>query len=295
MIRAKLSSVEVGEGRPVAIVYALNVSPSSFYRGSIAKDVRVAVEKSKRALEDGASIIDVGGVNTGPGSKPIPADEELNRLIPVIKALSRELDVPISVDTQRAAVAEAAIEAGAEIVNDISGLKSDERMAEVISGFGCSAILMATDGAPGDPCTIGEIKEALGDSLRICSEYGIPAERVVVDPAIGHWPGRIARLGKRAKEPYLDRGYDVATSVSLEILGKLRELESLGRPICVGISRKSFIGEVLNLPKPEDRLVGSLAATVVAVLNGASVVRTHDPKETLQAVRMAEAINEFRG
>jgi len=168
-------------------------------------------------------------------------------------------------------------------------------MAEVIADAGCSALIMATRRAPGDVYETDEIKLALKESLHICKKSGVPLNRVVLDPAIGYWPARLARFGHRAKKRARDSRYKVVTLIDLKILARLQELKSLGCPLCVGISRKSFLGDVLKLPKPEDRLIGSLAATAIAVLNGADVIRTHDPAETLQAVRVAEAIREAGG
>lgn len=295
MAKAVLGKVEVGGDRPVAIIYALNLSPDAFYKGSIVRSEREAVGRASKALEDGAHIIDVGAMSTGPKSKPIPAQRETQELIPVIRALAREFDAPISADTQRAEVADAAIKAGATIINDISGLKSDPEMAGVIAGAGCSAVLMATERAPGDVYEIGEIKRALQGSLRICREHGIPLEKIVIDPAVGYWPARLERLGERAHKPYGKRAYPTATFFDLRIIAELGRLKGLNRPICVGISRKTFVGKVLDLPDPADRLVGSLAATAIAVLNGASVVRTHDVPETLQAIRVVEAIRDAGG
>ena len=290
-----LGKVQVGDGVPVTIIYALNLSPDSFYKGSIVMSEREAVGRATKAIEEGASIIDVGAIGTGPRSKPISAEQEMRELIPMIRVLAREFDAPISADTQRAKIAEAAINAEATVINDISGLKSDPKMAEVIAGAGCSAVLMATKRAPGDVYKIDEIRQALRESLHICRERGIQLKKVVIDPAIGYWPARLKRLGKRANEPHGKLAYPTATLFDLKIIAELERLRELNRPICVGISRKTFIGKVLNLPDPADRLTGSLAATAIAVLNGASAVRTHDVKETLQAVRLAEAIRDTGG
>lgn len=269
MRRADLAGVRVGDDGPVVIIGALNIGPESFYRGSVVRGEGEVIERAGRMLEEGASIIDIGAMSTAPGIKPISASLERRRLIPVIKALAKELDAPISVDTQRAIVAEAALEAGAGMVNDVSGLKADPRMARVIADFKCSAVLMAARQRPGDARTVDEIRRALEDSLRICERHGIEAQKIAVDPGIG--------FGKGAE-------WD------LYILANLNRLKALGRPICVAVSRKFFIGHVLNLPDPADRLWGSLAATAIAVLNGADVVRTHDPKETSHAIRVAEAV-----
>jgi len=295
MAMAKLGKVEIADGRPAVIIGALNLSPDSFYRESIVRGGGAVVKRAREMVEQGASIIDIGAMGTGPRSKPVSPEKEMRELIPAIRALAGEFDVPISADTQRAEVAEAAIGAGAAVINDISGLKADPEMAAVIARAKCSALLMATKHAPGDVYETGEIKQALKGSLDICRTHGIPFNRVVIDPAIGYWPARLARFSSSTNKRLRGYPYSFATFLDLRILARLRELKSLGPPICVGISRKSFIGGVLGLPRPEERLVGSLAATAIAVLNGASAVRTHDVRETLQAVRLAEAIRDAGG
>ena len=269
MSRAELGGIRVGDGRPVAIIGVLNLSPESFYDGSVIRGSSQALMQARRMLSDGADIIDVGGMSTAPNVKPISSSLEKKRLLPVIKALVKEINAPISVDTQRAAVAEAALGAGAKIVNDVSGLKADKEMAEVVARAGCSAILMAAKEKPGDANRIGNVRTVLQESLRICERHGIDARKIVIDPGIG--------FGKGAE-------WD------LHILANLRLLAAIKRPICIAVSRKAFIGKILGLPNPKDRLLGSLAASAIAVQNGAAVVRTHDPKETAQVVRAAEAI-----
>lgn len=269
MSRAKLAGVRVGDDSPVIIMGAINLAPETFYKGSLAKGPEGAAKRAEEMVKEGADIIDLGAMSTAPGVKPIPEAEEKKRLLPALEAIEKTIDMPISVDTQRAEIARAALDAGARIINDVSGFKADPEMARVVADSGCSAIAMATERRPGDVKTIGEARKALRDSLEICEKHGIDLEKIVIDPSVG--------FGKGAK-------WD------LHILANLRELSDLGRPICVGVSRKLFIGETLGLRDPADRLWGSLGAAVVAVLNGASVVRTHDPKETLHAVRVAEAI-----
>jgi len=293
LVIAELGGLKVGDGRPVAIMGAINLGVDSFYKGSIARGPSDVARRAREMVGEGSEIIDIGAMSTGPGSAPISLAEELRKLIPAIKAAAKEVDVPISVDTQRAEVAEAAIATGASIINDIGGLKSDARMADVISATGCSAILMAAEKYPGDVYEIADIGKALGSSLRICREHGIPMKRIAVDPAIGHWPARLAKLGPRARSKSSGRDYGLATHLDLRILAGLKEIK-VGRPLCLSMSRKSFIGEVLKLPRAKDRLHGSLAAATIAVLNGAHVIRTHDPLETLQAVRMAERVRELR-
>jgi len=293
MITANLGKVKVGDGRPVSVIGVINLSPDSFYSRSIMKPGNFL--KAVRGMgEAGAAIVDVGALATGPHAKPIPVKLELRRVAPVIKAIARKSDITISVDTQRAEVAEAAVEAGASVVNDVSGLKADRRMAEVIADCGCSAILMASDKAPGDVYEVCEIRRALAESLEICKKHGVPLKRVVLDPAVGYWPARLERIGKKSKEPIGDKPYSRAAFFDLQILAKISEFRKLGRPVCVGVSRKSFVGAVLGLKDPAQRLMGSLAASAVAVYNGADVLRTHDPAETMQAARIAEAIRSSR-
>jgi len=268
MSKADLGEVKVGDGCPVAIIGVLNLSQESFYSGSVVRGSAQAVRQAKRMLEQGADIIDVGAVSTAPNVEPISLDTERRRILSIIKILANKIDAPISVDTQRAAIAEEALEFGAKIINDVSGLKSDPRMADVVAKSRCSAILMAARKRPGDVRTVDEIKRALDDSLKICGRNKIDIQKIVIDPGIGFGKGR---------------DYDV------RILANLGNLKGLGRPICVAVSRKAFIGRILGLKDPADRLAGSLAATAVAVINGANVVRTHDVEETLRAVRVAEA------
>ncbi len=294
LVKALLGAVEVGDEKPVAIVGTINLSEDTFYRGSFVRKPSNAVRRGVKMLREGADIIDIGAMSTGPTSKTMLPEKELRLLITAIKAMSKKIDAPISVDTQNSDIARAAIEAGASIINDISGLKADVRMADFIAEAGCSTILMATKKTPGDVFNISEIKSALKKSIEICREHHISLNRVTIDPAIGHWPGRLARLGSRVNSKLDGRNYSIATYVDLGILARIRELK-IGSPICVSISRKSFIGEILNLPNPENRLFGSLAAAAISVLNGAHVLRTHDPLETLQAALIAEAIRGPKG
>lgn len=269
----EIAGIRIGYRNPVIIIGTLNLSPESFYQGSIVRSPVEAVASAQKMLEEGARIIDVGAMSTKPGSKPIPAESEKRRLIPVVRRMARELDVPISVDTQRASIAELALEAGAKVVNDVSGLKADPNMASIIADFECSTVLMAARKKPGDARNIPEIIGALRRSLQICDRHRIDRNSVVIDPGIG--------FGKGA-------------SRDLRILADLERLKVLNQPICIAVSRKSFIGRVLDLPDPLDRLWGSLAATAIAVLNGASVIRTHDPKETSHVIRIVEAIKRAR-
>jgi len=276
----------------VAIVGVLNLSPESFYPGSVVKPEEI-YERGVRLVEEGANLLDVGAMSTRPGTAVISAEEERERVARAFESL-RGIGVPLSVDTQRASVAEVALRKGAEVVNDVSGFKSDPGMAKVVAERGASAVLMASwvragelllarRGESGRISTLDGIIEALRSSLELSLRAGVSEDRIVVDPGIGFSVGpQTSSGGEVVKGEWHER--DVG------VLAGLRRLRVLGRPICVGLSRKSFIGRILGLPDPADRLAGSLGASVMAVVNGAHVLRTHDVRETVHAVRVAEAI-----
>ncbi|MEM2220027.1 MAG: dihydropteroate synthase [Candidatus Korarchaeum sp.] len=267
-LRADLSGVKVGLGEPVKVMGAINLSPESFYKGSVASSVEEALSIAERMVEEGASIIDVGGMSTAPYLETyVSVDEERSRVLPVIRKL-RDLGVPISVDTHRYEVASAAVDAGATIVNDVSCL-ADGRIADLVASMDLSLILGAR-GRPESSDPLREVRRFLREGLRRAS--GVREERIVLDPLIGFF--------RDASIPWY-----VWDSL---VLRRLRGLLMLGRPICVAVSRKSFIGEIAGERDPANRLAGSIAATAIAVYNGASLIRTHDVKETVQAVKVAE-------
>lgn len=278
-IRANLGGLIVGEGRPIAVMGAINVSPESFYRGSVCLVPDDLADHAGAMEAAGADLIDVGAMSTAPYlENRISEDEEASRLRTSIEAIAKRVTIPISVDTTRAAPARVAIEAGATIVNDVSGLKGDERMAPLVAELRTGLIVMAHETEPclGEP--IPRLIAALRESLEIARAAGVEEEAVLVDPGIGFFR---QALPAAFREWYL---WDC------EVLRELRALLALGRPILVGASRKSFIGAVAQEPDPGKRLPGSLAAHAIAVLHGASVIRAHDVAETVQAVRVAEAI-----
>ena len=203
--------------------------------------------------------------------------------IGVIREASK---APISVDTQRAPVAEAALEAGASIVNDVSGLKHGERMAKVIAQHGASAILMAHETRQRAGGPMKRILAALKETLDLGAKAGVPEEKVVIDPGLGFFRREGRGFGFSPVKEFPWYEWDCT------VIRELGQLQSLGRPSCISISRKSFIGKILGLQRPEERLVGSLAATAIAVFNGVHLVRTHDVSATVQAVRMAESIKK---
>ncbi|MFX1474342.1 MAG: dihydropteroate synthase, partial [Promethearchaeota archaeon] len=208
-----------------------------------------------------------------PGATPISVKLEQRRIVPLVKEISKNWDIPVSIDTQSSLVASAALQNGATIVNDVSGLKSDSAMAAAISESGASCIVMACNHQPGDCTTITEVQGALEHSLNIASSADIPKEQIVVDPGIGF-----------GKPTYSD----------LLILQNLKDLRGLGHPILVGVSRKAFIGYVLGYPLPSQRLAGTLAAVSVAVMNGAHIIRAHDVRESKDCIAMIEAITKAK-
>ncbi len=265
------------EDKPL-IMGVLNITPDSFYEGSRVMEIREAINKAHKFIENGARILDIGGQSTRPFSDEIEEDEEIRRVIPVIKELSKEIpkDIYISVDTYRANVARLALESGAHIVNDISGLMFDKDMISVVKDYRCGIVLMHIRGNPKNmqvnpyyEDTIKEIKSELNQRIEYAIENSIKSEQIVIDPGIG--------FGKRL--------YD-----NLMILKYLEEFLEIGYPLLIGHSRKSFIGKVLNLDNPSDRLIGSIAVATYLALKGVSIIRTHDVLETRQAIDMIYAI-----
>jgi dihydropteroate synthase len=253
----------------------LNVTPDSFSDGACYFEAQKAVDAALRMEDAGADIIDVGGESTRPTATPVDEDEELRRIVPVMDALAKRLTIPLSIDTYKASVADRALAAGAEIVNDISGFTFDPEMAGVVATTGAGAVLMHTRGRPTEMqkdttyhSLIDEIRESLVHSLTLARTAGIADEALILDPGIG--------FGKSV------RG-------NLEIIRRLGELLDLGRPLLIGTSRKSFIGEVTGRGVNE-RLFGTAATVVVALVNGASVFRVHDVGAMRDVVDMTWAI-----
>ncbi len=255
------------------IMGVINCTPDSFYPGSRTPDANAAVERALQMVEEGADILDIGGESSRPGAEAVPEDEEIRRILPVIKALRPKVNVPISVDTVKAGVARRAFEAGADILNDISALQFDLQMAELAARFQAPVVLMHIKGTPenmqSNPVyenVVAEIYQYFEARIAYAIAQGIKKENIILDPGIG--------FGKRLQDNY-------------EIIRRLREFEKLGRPILVGPSRKSFIGRVLNLPADE-RIEGTLAAVTAAILNGAHIVRVHDVKAVKRAAVIAD-------
>jgi dihydropteroate synthase len=274
--RACLGGIAIGDGLPVAVAGALNVSPESFYPGSITPEAESLVRAAEAMARAGAAFVDVGAMSTAPYlAGRITEREEADRLACAVDRLVSALDVPVSADTSRSVPARAALEAGARIINDVTGLTGDPGMADIVARAGAGIIVMASEQG-GEPSgdAIGVVAGLLERSLDIARRAGIDPSLVVVDPGIGFF------RNQRIPWP----AWDCA------VLAGLRLLRDLGRPVCVGVSRKSFIGAVAGADDPGARLPGSLAATAIAVLRGAQLIRAHDVPETVQAVKVAEAI-----
>jgi dihydropteroate synthase len=270
LIEGKLGKVVAGDRHPVRIMAVINLSRESFYKGSVAR-TEEALDKGRALQKEGADLLDIGAVSTAPGSPYIDEIQERERLFPVLKEILQNLEIEVSVDTQRAKIAEKALDMGAACINDVSGL-SDPEMCQTIAEHDSSAIVMASRSRPGDLLDMDEILRILGERLRAAQKAGITLEKLIVDPGVGRWIPE--------KLPEHD----------LSILDGFRRLRVLGRPVVAAISRKSFIGARLSQPDPAERLSGSLAATAIAVYNGAHIVRTHDVATSIDTIRMAQAI-----
>lgn len=254
----------------------LNVTPDSFTDGGLFFGRDLAIEHGLRMVEEGADIIDVGGESTRPGSEPVEYEEEVRRIIPVIDALAKRVKVPISVDTYKADVAKKALDVGASIINDISGLRFDPEMPKVAAHYRVPIALMHIKGTPKNmqvnphyDALIPEIVDYLRGSVRLAIDSGVREEMIIIDPGIG--------FGKTFEH-------------NLEILRNLREFTLLEKPLLVGPSRKAFVGKILDNASFSERMEGTAAAVAISIMNGANIVRVHDVKEMGKVARVADAI-----
>jgi dihydropteroate synthase len=268
--------------RPL-VMGILNVTPDSFSDGGQVGSIDAALYLAEKMITDGADIIDVGGESTRPGSQRVSAQVEIERVVPVIQAITECLDVPVSIDTSKAEVGEAALDAGAEIINDISGLRFDEGIAEVAAAANAGLVLMHSRGEfetmhsqPPVDDIFADVEADFRRSIKTATDHGVSLENIVLDVGIG--------FGKTVEQ-------------NLQIIAQLPRLidqfpEFL---MLVGASRKSFIGKVLNINDPEYRLCGSLAAAGIAAWNGASILRVHDVRETVETLRMINVMKNSAG
>lgn len=271
-------------GERTYLMGILNVTPDSFSDGGKYTDPEKAVQRALRMQEEGADIIDIGGESTRPGAEPVPVKEELRRVCPVIEELVDKVEVPLSIDTYKAEVAEKAIELGVDMINDVSALRFDPNMVKVAKEYDVPIVLMHMKGMPKDmqinpfyEDVVKEVLSFLAERKKFAISKGIDKEKIILDPGIG--------FGKRTGKGIED---------NCEILKRLKEFKVLGSPILVGPSRKTFIGNVCkdgNEPLPVDeRLEGTLAAVAIAVFNGADMVRVHDVKEVKRCLRLLDFV-----
>ena len=272
-----LAKLSIGGDHPVRLMAAINVSPESFFAASVQADDGALRAMAQRAVEEGADIIDIGAKSTAPYlDTAIPLEEEVRRMTRAVQVVAAAVPVPLSADTTRAAVAAAALAAGARVINDVSGLRADAAMADVAAQAQGVVLMASPDGEPGAP--IEQVRRLLVASLARAERAGIGRGEIVLDPGIG----------------FFTRTGVPATAFNCSLLAQLESLADLGCPLLVGVSRKAFIGRLTDRADPADRLVGSLAATAIAVYNGAAIIRTHDVAATRDAVRVAEAIRAKR-
>ncbi len=262
------------------IMGILNVTPDSFSENGLYFDKSMAVDRALRMVDDGADIIDIGGESSRPGSEPVSVDEELDRVVPVIEALSGKVDIPVSIDTCKAEVAKQAIEAGASIVNDISGMRFDPGMPMVVSEYKVPVVMMHMKGVPRNmqdnpeyEALIPEIMDYFRAGIRLAKKFGIPDDMIIIDPGI--WFGK-------------------TFDHNLQIINNLNEFTMLEKPVLIGPSRKAFIGNILDGAPAGEMIEGTAAAVAISIIKGADIVRVHDVKEMAKVARVADAIKRER-
>lgn len=274
----KLARRSLPYGQHTLVMGVLNITPDSFSDGGQFFSSDRALAHAEQMIADGADIIDIGGESTRPGSLPVPNEEELRRVIPVIEGLSAKTSVPISIDTTKSSVARAALAAGAEIVNDVSGLRFDPAIADEVAKAKAALVLMHSRGTPKTmqelpPAAdiLGEVINGLRESLEVAEKRGVPRESIALDPGIG--------FGKTVEQ-------------NVELIAKLDQLarEFAEFPILIGTSRKSFLGKLLDGAPANERLHATIATTAAALLKGAHIVRVHDVKAAVEAIRVTDAI-----
>ena len=253
------------------IMGILNVTPDSFSDGGKYNDMDRALRHVEEMMEEGMDILDIGGESTRPGYTLLSDEEEIHRVVPVIEKVKTEFNIPISLDTYKSAVAKAGLQAGADLINDIWGLKYDENMAGVIADFQVPCCLMHNRNEAVYADYMEDVLKDLKETLDIAEKAGISKEKIILDPGVG--------FGKTYEQ-------------NVEIIAKLDRLQELGYPVLLGTSRKSVFGLTLNLPT-DQRVEGTLATSLVGVLKGCSIIRVHDIKENFRAVKMAMKIKEY--
>jgi dihydropteroate synthase len=276
-IRMKLKKILIGDNLPVRIMGIINYSPESFYKPSIVNNLSSISKFVLQLIDSGSDIIDLGAASTAPNNyypgsfyvSELEEKERIKKALPIIRDLG---DFPLSVDTLRASVAEQALKMGADIINDVSGLKKDENMLSVIKEYKPYLILMASKKQPGDIKTIKDIITSLKKSIDLALDSGIPKNKIIIDPGFG--------FGKSVK-------------LNMKILDSLGLIRTLGMPILAGVSRKGFIREIINSNNDNDILIGSIVASIIAVLKGSHIIRTHDVRETKHVMKILDYISNI--
>jgi len=287
MKKVKISNLEIGNGTP-KIMGILNVSPESFYKESISIGKKIISERAREIEEEGADIIDIGAMSTAPYlDTAISVEKEIERMRYSIKAVKEVCRIPVSVDTPRAEVAEASVELGIDLINDVSGLKYDERMKEIVF-LSELPIIVGAYGKKSNTYMSGDILETteiLQESLDLAHETGVSDNKIIIDPLIGFFrsTGNNPFFTKISHHNWYER--------DLNIISGLNNMSKISNPICISVSRKSFIGKLFNLTESE-RLIPSLISQIVCVLNGASIIRTHDVKETKMCLDLLQRITK---
>ena len=274
--------LEIGDNYPTIVMGVLNLSPESFYKGSVYDNAKKIEFATKNMIDNGAIILDLGARSSAPWSEKITIEEEINRMESAMNTVCKIIpdNIILSIDTQYRRVAQRAMEISTKfkkkiIINDVSCLKTDPDLGDFVTENDLPIILMASKGVPGDLLVIDEIEREFHKTIELLESKGYDKNKIIIDPGIGRWVDK--------KTPEFD----------LKIIGNLHKLRSLNRPILVAISRKSFIGNILNITEPEKRLDGTLSATAIAIYKGAHIIRTHDVNQQLtEIIKVAEEIRK---
>ncbi len=268
-------------GNGTILMGILNVTPDSFFDGGRYTDIDSALRRAVQIVEEGGRIIDIGAESTRPGAEPVSLQEEMDRLLPVVEKVRKEVDCFISVDTYKSPMAREAVKLGADMVNDISGLRFDPEMARFVGENRIPVVIMHIKGTPRDmqknpqyEDVVGEVKKYLLEGIKLARKHGLPEDQIVIDPGIG--------FGKRHEH-------------NLRLITRIEELKALGFPVLVGISRKSTIGHILGGVDTFERLEGTLAFTAYLAYKGVDIVRVHDVKENYRVIRVIEEIRRWEG
>ena len=283
-----IGKLRIGGEVPARIMGVINVSPESFYKNSVKTNVNEIANVATKVQETGADMIDVGAMSTAPYLETIiSVQQEIKRMRNAIDVIKSSCSLPVSADTPRAEVAKEAIKVGADAINDISGLKYDKKMADIVSRSGLPIIMGAYGGSGGrsglaSGSVFGTIK-VLTESISIAKSASIAADNIIIDPAIGFFR-------PKGKNPFFTKMTDLPWYIrDIEVISNLKKLKRFSKPICICVSRKSFIGNIFNL-EPEERLIPSAATELICILNSANLIRTHDVKETWHTLMASELL-----